>query len=267
MYDPIVRVSLPFSDSDPVRFRRFLPEAGTVTAADAVRDVLPEGAPSEGRPYVVLNMVATADGRASVEGKTSQIGNRADRELFHQLRTRTDAVMAGAGTVRAERYRRLVRDPELRAQRERDGLRADPLAVIVSGRLDLPVEDVPLLDEPEQTVAILTASPGVVEGAAATIVYLRATGETLDFPAMLAELRERHGVRSILCEGGPTLNGALLEHGLVDELCLSLAPKIAGGPGPLTIVEGSALPDPGDMHLAWLLESDGHLFLRYRLRR
>ncbi|MGI8579614.1 MAG: RibD family protein [Solirubrobacteraceae bacterium] len=257
---------MPRPDADPVRFRRFLPAEGTVTAAEAVRDVVPDGAGAEDRPYVVLNMVATADGRAAVSGQTSQIGNRADRELFHQLRTRTDAVMAGAGTVRAERYRRLVRDPELRAQRERDGLRPDPLAVIVSGRLDLPSEDVPLLGEPEQTVAILTSSERVVEGALASIDYLRSAGETLDFASLLSELGERHGIRSILCEGGPTLNGALLAEGLVDELFLSLAPKIAGGPDPLTIVEGSELPDPADMELTWLLESGGHLFLRYRLR-
>jgi riboflavin biosynthesis pyrimidine reductase len=84
---------------------------------------------------------------------------------------------------------------------------------------------------------------------------------------MLRELRIQHGVRSILCEGGPTLNGVLLAQGLVDELFLSLAPKLAGGPAPLTIVEGVALPDPEDMELTWLLESGGHLFLRYTLPR
>ena len=84
---------------------------------------------------------------------------------------------------------------------------------------------------------------------------------------MFGELRARFGVRSILCEGGPTLNGALLADGLVDELFLSLAPKLSGGVDPLTIVEGMTLPGAVDMELEWLLESESHLFLRYALRR
>jgi 5-amino-6-(5-phosphoribosylamino)uracil reductase len=248
-----------------VRFRRFLPAVGTVTAAEAVRDVVADGAAPPDRPYVVLNMVATADGRAAVGGKTSPMSSRADRQLFHQLRTRTDAVMAGAGTVRAERYRRLVRDPELRDQRQDGGLSPDPLAVIVSGRLDLTVDQVPLLGDPRQAVVVLTAGEGEIEGAAANVRYVRAPG-SLDLREMLGELRTTHGVRSILGEGGPALNGALLAEGLVDELFLSLAPKLAGGRTPLTIVEGLAVPEPSDMELVWLLESEGNLFLRYRLR-
>lgn len=250
-----------------VMLRRFLPTPGTMSAGEAVAGVrVVDTAPGD-RPYVMVNMVSTADGRATLDGRAGPIGNQSDRRLFHRLRTCTDAVMAGAGTVRAEHYRRLVRDPALRAERESRSLRPDPLAVIVSGRLDLSVADVPLLEEPAQEVVILTASEAEVEGAAATVHYLRAEGGTLDLEAMLQELRGRHGVRSILCEGGPTLNGALLAQGLVDELFLSLAPKLASGPAPLTIVEGVALPDPGDMELLWLLESGGHLFLRYRLPR
>jgi riboflavin-specific deaminase-like protein len=253
--------------SEPVAFRRLLPEEGTVTAAEAVRGVAPPPDFSGERPYVIVNMVSTADGRATLEGRAGAIGNRADRELFHQLRTRTDAVMAGAGTVRVEHYRRLVRDPQLRAQRERDGLRPDPLAIVVSGRLDLPLDDVPLLGDPDSQVAIVTRSAGEIAGAAAELHYVRSPGDALDLGAALGELRSRLGVRSILCEGGPTLNGALLAEGLVDELFLSLSPKLTAGPAPLTIVAGEALPDPVEMELLWLLESEGHLFLRYALRR
>ncbi len=256
------------TSAGPARFRTLLPSgATTLTAAEAVRAVsVPSDAP-EDRPYVALNMVSTADGRATLGGRTASIGNRADRELFHQLRTRTDAVLVGAGTARVEHYGRLVRDPELRAQRERDGLVPDPLACLVSGRLDLPLEDVPLLRDPASTVAILTASDAELEGAAARLHYLRAPDGIVDLGPMLVELRSRLGVRSILCEGGPTLNAALLAAGLVDELFLSLAPKLAGGIDPLTIVAGPALPEPVEMELAWLLECEGHLFLRYLVRR
>jgi len=255
------------ASAGPARFRRLLPGAETLTAAEAVRSVTPSADAPDDRPYVVLNMVSTADGRATLGGRAGPIGNRADRELFHQLRTRTDAVLVGAGTARVEHYGRLVRDPALRAQREHDGLEADPLACLVSGRLDLPLEDVPLLRDPSSTVAILTASDAELRGAAARMHYLRAAEGIVDLRPMLGELRSRLGVRSILCEGGPTLNAALLAEGLVDELFLSLAPKLTGGLDPLTIVAGAALPEPIDMDLSWLLECEGHLFLRYVLRR
>ena len=73
------------------------------------------------------------------------------------LRTRVDAVMIGAGTMRAERYGRVIGDPAKRQRRERDGLAHDPLMVIVSGRLDLPW-DAPLFTEGHGRVLIATAS-------------------------------------------------------------------------------------------------------------
>jgi len=254
------------ADPGPARFQRLLPDPAALTAAEAVRGFNPEADAGGKRPHVALNMVCTADGRATVAGRTALIGNRADRELFGQLRTRVDAVLVGAGTARVEHYGRLIRDPQRRAERERNGLSADPLAIIVSGRLDLPLQAVPLLRDPDSTVAILTGSEREIDGAAARLHYLRAQGETLDLARMLAELRSGLGVRTILCEGGPILNAALLTAGLVDELFLSLSPKLAGGPVPLTIVEGAALPEPVDMDLTWLLESAGHLFLRYTVR-
>ncbi len=75
-------------------------------------------------------------------------------------------------------------------------------------------------------------------------------------------LLSERGIRSVLCEGGPTLHGRLREGGLADELFLTIAPKIAGGEGP-RILEG-ALPDIDLVELAWLLESEGELFARYR---
>jgi len=113
-------------DPGPALFGRLLPEPATVTAAEAVRSVNPTADARGARPHVALNMVCTADGRATPAGRTSRISNRADRELFHQLRTRFDAVMIGAGTARIEHYGRIARDPDLRAQRERNGLSADP---------------------------------------------------------------------------------------------------------------------------------------------
>ncbi len=91
----------------------------------------------EGRPRVFLNMASTADGRATLNGRSGPIGNRADQELFHALRSAVDAVLVGAGTARAERYRRLVRDAAQRQLRQERGLAEEPLACIVSASLAL----------------------------------------------------------------------------------------------------------------------------------
>ena len=214
------------------------------------------------RPYLVLNMVMTADGRVTIGGRSGPIGNAADQDLFHARRTRVDAVMVGAGTLRAERYGRLVRKPERREARVRAGLASDPLAVIVSGRLDVP-KDLPLLHEPDQEVLVATFSEGDLPGAAA-IRYLRFKDGAVDIRRLLAVLRGR-GVRSVLCEGGPTLNAELLRAGGVDELFLCLAPKLAGEPDAPALVTG-VLHEPAEMELVSLLENDSHLFTRFRLQ-
>jgi riboflavin-specific deaminase-like protein len=244
----------------PVALRRLLPEPGELTADELVGDLrLGDLAPA-GRPYVAANMVATADGRASVDGRTAALSSVPDRQLFHALRTRVDAVMVGAGTVRTERYGRLVRDPRRREQRRAAGLEHDPLAVVVSGSLVLP-PDVPLLQDPEQRVVVVTASDGVIEGCAAQVEYLRS--KPVDLAAALARVGAEHGVRSILCEGGPHLNASLLAAGLLDELFLTLVPKLAGMAGALTIVDDAPLDEPLALALVWLLECEGELFARY----
>jgi riboflavin-specific deaminase-like protein len=213
----------------------------------------------------VLNMVATLDGRIAIDGRSGPIGDEADRELFHGLRTQADAVMVGAGTIRTERYGRIVRRPERREQRVAEGLAPDPLAVVVSARMRL-LADAPLLQDPDSTVAILTASQEELPDTAARIHYLRGpAGVELELRPLLERLRTEHGVRSILCEGGPSLNESLVREGLVHELFLSIAPKLAGGP-PLTVLTGDPLPEPLTAALVWLLEHDGHLFGRYRLQ-
>jgi riboflavin-specific deaminase-like protein len=221
---------------------------------------LAERAPA-GRPYLALNMVSTLDGKATIEWRTRGLSTELDRRLFHQLRTQVDAVMVGAGTVRVERYGRIVKTDELRERRVSEGLAADALAVIVSARLDLPA-DLPLLQEPEQEVVIVTGSDAVLPGTAARIEYLR-TGD--DLPLLVTRLREERGVRSILCEGGPTLNSHLLAAGLVDELFLTLNAKLTGGAAALTIVAGRDLVEPAELELVSVAEGGADLFTRWRI--
>jgi riboflavin-specific deaminase-like protein len=216
----------------------------------------------EGRPYLALNMVSTLDGKATIEWRTKGISSDLDRELFHHLRTQADAVMVGAGTARVERYGRIAKSDELRAKREREGLAADPLAVVVSASLDLPA-DLPLLQQREQKVVIATGADAVLQGTQAEIEYLR-VGD--DLPLLLSTLRQEHGVRSILCEGGPTLNSHLFAAGLVDELFLTMSPKVSGGAAALTIVAGRGLVEPAEMAPVSVAIGEGELFTRWQTR-
>ncbi len=245
-----------------MQLNRLYPRPGESTPEEAVARLdLGSRAPAA-RPYVVLNMVTSLDGKAAAGGQTRTLSSDADRLVFHGLRTQVDAILVGAGTVRIERYGRAIKSEELRARREAEGLEPDPLVVIVSGRLDLP-PDLPILGEPEARVVIATGAEHELEGVAAQVTYLR-TGD--DLALMLAQLREQHGVRSVLCEGGPTLNSFLLAAGVVDELFLTLSPQIVGGAAGLTIVGGRELLEPTRAELVWLYEGGGDLFLRWRLR-
>ena len=215
-----------------------------------------------GRPYVVLNMISSLDGKAAVEGSTRSMGGEADRLLFHHLRTQADAIMVGATTAMTERYGRAIKGDSLRAKREEEGLEGDALMVLVSGRLSV-TADLPLLQEPEARVIVATASDAMVDGAVAQVEYLR-TGD--DLSLLLALLRSDHRVRSVLCEGGPTLNGYLLAAGLVDELLLSTTAMIVGGQSIPTIVTGRELAAPVPAELVSLHEAEGDLFSRWRIR-
>jgi riboflavin-specific deaminase-like protein len=240
--------------------RRLLPDAAETTVADQLAALDLKELAHPDRPYLVLNFATTLDGRAAINGRSGPIGSETDTEMLQRLRTRVDAVMIGAGTMRAERYGRMVSDPELRAYRERTGLAHDPLAVIVSNRLELPW-DAGLFAKGGGEVVVFTASEEEPPETATPVTAVRHP-DGVELDRALAWLLEERGIRSILCEGGPTLHGRLREGGLADELFLTFAPKIAGGEGP-RVLEG-ALADVDDVELAWLLESEGELFARYR---
>jgi riboflavin-specific deaminase-like protein len=258
-------------DATPM-LRRLLP-AGEAATPQAVADQLELAASRRAprkRPYVILNMISTVDGRASIDGRSGPLSSEADRQLFHALRAAVDAVVVGAGTVREERYGRMIREEATRRARRARGRSEEPLACVVSGRLALPA-DLPFLATPHARVVIITPSPDSLAGVAAQVEYVRAAHEgMLDLGRALAELHERFEVRTLLCEGGPHLNSHLLAAGLVDELFLTLSPKLAGGDPAtgeaLRIIAGPALDTPMELELVGLLESGSQLFVRYGVR-
>ncbi len=239
-----------------------LQPAAALTADEVVNELTFGAWAPPHRPYVVLNMVATVDGRVTLGGRAGPIGNQADDELFDRMRTLTDAVMVGARTATVEGYGALLTNPLRREQRQARGLTPNPLAVLVSARLTVPAS-LPLLQDPDSRVVIVTASDATLRGCRAHIEYLRHDPGAASLEPALRALRESHDVRSILCEGGPSLNAALLRDRLVDELFLSVAAKLSGEPDGLGIVAALPRGDTTDLQLRWALQAGHDLFLRY----
>jgi riboflavin-specific deaminase-like protein len=240
--------------------RRLLPREAETTVAEQLAEIDYQALAHDDRPYLALNFATTLDGRAAIDGKSGPIGSATDTEVLQRLRTRVDAVMIGAGTMRAERYGRIVSDPELRAYREQTGLEHDPLGVIVTTRLDLPW-DAGLFSDGGGQVVVFTASDEEPPETATPVTVIRHDNQ-VDLAQAMEWLRGEGGIRSALCEGGPHLHGVLRAAGLADELFLTIAPKLAGGVAP-NILEGT-LGETSPQELVWLLESEGELFARYR---
>jgi riboflavin-specific deaminase-like protein len=245
-----------------VPLNRLYPRPGKIALEDLVAQLdLNSRAPKE-RPYVVANMVSSLDGRAAVDGQTRGLSSETDRRLFHLLRAAGDALLVGAGTVREERYGVAVKNDELRERRQAHGLDPEQPTVVVSSRLILP-SDLPLLQAKGAPVIVATGADHELEGVEADVKYER-TGD--DLRLLLARLRAEHGIRSLVCEGGPTLLSYLLAAGLVDELFLSIAPKLVGGGEEPAITTGRELLQPASAEPVWICEADGELFTRWRLQ-
>jgi riboflavin biosynthesis pyrimidine reductase len=240
-------------------FRRLVPPGGDCDAREALAGWRDEAPRSSERPRVALNMVTSVDGRVSIDGRSAALSGPADRELFHALRAEADAVMAGATTVRTERYGPTVRDSAVRERRRAAGLREQPLAVVVSRSLDLDPQ-LPLLADADSHVVIIGPSAQAdLPGARATVSAVRC--ETL--AEGLAELRSRFDVGLVVCEGGPTVVGALARERLVDELFVALSPQLVrGAPGP-TMLADTGDPAPQRLKLRLLLANGDTLFARY----
>ena len=220
-------------------------------------------------PWLRANMVSSADGAAMLTGLTAGLSSQADRRLFALLRTLADVIVVGAGTVRAEKYKP-VRQHELWPDL-RPGRTPTPPIAVVTARLDLePSSPLITLAPPSaRTIVITTAQAPAdrrtaLEERADVIV---AGQETVDLKAAIAALAER-GHRRMLTEGGPRLLAQFAAADLLDELCLTIGPLLAG-PGADRIVAGTPLSGTGlaasaqPLSLGHVLEDNGFLFCRY----
>ena len=211
-------------------------------------------------PWLRMNFVSSLDGAGHVDGRSAPLSGPADKRVFAVLRMLCDALVVGAGTVREEGYHALRLDADRRAWRRANGLAEYPTLVIVSGRLDLdPAQDA-LAGAPVRPIVLTRAGagPGRLAGAAEIIT---AGDHEVDLAEGIAALRGR-GLEHILSEGGPRLFGSLTAAGLVDELCLTLSPLLAG-PGAGRIIAGAPVPQAERLTLRHVLLDDGLLFLRH----
>lgn len=245
--------------------KRLVPacEPTTLEAELATLDFVSRAHPE--RPYLLTNFVLTLDGEATIRGSAGPIGSDTDTAMLVGLRTRVDALMIGAGTMRVERYGRPLPDPAKRERREREGLSHEPLMVIVSARLDVPWE-APLFTEGAGRVLIVTASEAEPPETATPVRVLRHPGG-VDLREAMRHLRMERGVRALLSEGGPRLHAGLIEAGLVDELFVTHAPKLGGGGGPGLVAGLPERQRPLDLLSLLHEEKTGELFGRYRVTR
>ena len=213
-------------------------------------------------------MVSTTDGRITAGGRAGGIGSQVDRLVMRLLRSRTDAVMVGAGTVRNEKIN-LGLPADLRGSVKR----SDYLGVVLSASGEIPLDNL-TENEGERLLFLTTgaASERTLKGLSHRgEVRPDLAGEPDDHRRALQILRSEYGVERLLVEGGPSLNHALIRDGLADELFLTFAPKLASskpsGEQPSTILHGEELYPPRSMRLLSLYEADSELYMRYALDR
>jgi riboflavin biosynthesis pyrimidine reductase len=239
----------------------FPPAAGSqlVGSREAYSQLEFGSAAPESRPYVIVNMVSTADGQGRIGKDTAELGDEADAALFATLRERVDCVMAGPTTIGVESYNAPARQSEVQARRSDAGLSPRPIFATLTRSGELPL-DAPLFADADLKVVVFSEASIDVSGVAAQVTVV----QTASPAEMLHSLRRDFGVRSLLLEGGPHVNTAFFADELIDELFLSIAPVLTGNADPFPIIAG-ALPGPQKLHLIGALSGNEHLFLRYRV--
>jgi riboflavin biosynthesis pyrimidine reductase len=219
--------------------------------------------------WLRANMVSSVDGAASLEGASAPLSSDADRRVFALLRALSDVILAGAATARTERYRP-ARSHELWRDL-RAGRPPTPPIAVVSARLDLDPAAPLIADAPPHARTIVITTAGAPAGRRAELArhadIIVAGDKTVDLKAAVSALAER-GHRHMLAEGGPHLLAQLAGAGLMDELCLTIGPLMAG-PGASRIVAGAPRSGTGPaapplpLTLAHVLEDDSFLLCRY----
>jgi riboflavin biosynthesis pyrimidine reductase len=230
--------------------------------ADLARVYRHEPAP-DGRPFVRLNMIATIDGAVTVDGTSGSLGGPADHAVFQALRSIADVVLVAAGTARAEGYGPAVLPEPVRASRVAQGRSPVPAIAVVSRSCALDF-DSPFFTASSVRPLVVTvaAAPRERRERAAEVADVIVAGDRdVDLSRTLQALGDR-GALSVLAEGGPSFNGQLAGGRHLDELCLTLSPRLVSGDA-RRILSGDVLELTSELHLASVCEQDDYLFLRF----
>lgn len=246
--------------------RRLLPpsvDAGVQVDPVEAYETADRLAPSD-RPWVLLDMIASVDGATHAAGVTAQLGGPPDKAVFAVLRGIADVILVGAATVRAEGYGPPQPSEATRRRRRQRGQAEVPTLAVVSASLELDWAS-PLFTESTARPLVITAAgadpAGLDRAARVAEVVLAGEGRTVDLGAALGALRQR-GATVVTCEGGPRLNGQLVDADLVDEVCLTLSPTLLGGES-ARIAAGVGDGTLRRLRLAHVLEQDELVFLRW----
>lgn len=214
--------------------------------------------------WLRANMVASTDGAAALGGVTAALSSQADKDVFMLLRALADVILVGAGTARDENYGPARVREAWRALRG-DRLPTPPIAVISASLNVAPASRLIAQAPPHARTIVITttqAPPGRRAELARHADIVVAGDETVELKAVITALADR-GHRRILAEGGPHLLAQLLEAGLLDELCLTVAPLMAGPGAPRIVAGALPAPEPLPLTLAHVLEDNGFLLCRY----
>jgi riboflavin-specific deaminase-like protein len=223
------------------------------------------------RPFVLVNMAMTADGKIATANRAlSSFGSARDHGHLLELRSTADAVMCGARTADSAGINMGPGPAKFRKRRLKRGLAEYNLRVIVSGRGSVnPGAEV--FKHRFSPIIVLTTRrmPAVTRRRLLALgVEIRDCGGTeINFRDALRWLRAERGVRRLICEGGGELNDALFRAGLVDELHLTVCPMIFGGRQAPTLADGegfAGLPDAAGFRLESARRSGGEMFLVFR---
>jgi riboflavin biosynthesis pyrimidine reductase len=246
----------------PVPLRRLLPDPVDVVDLVEAYPYPPEAT------WLRANMVTSLDGAATINGRAGGLGNATDQQVLGLLRALADVVIAGAGTVTAEGYGPARARPQYQELRAAAGQPSAPRMVVVSQRLQLDFESKYFTDALQPPIIVTCdAAPADRLLAARNVAEVVVAGDSVVSPALMVNALVALGQRRLLCEGGPTLLATVAADGVLDELCLTIAPLLVAGPS-RRVLEGALLEPAPKLALTQLLQDDDDLlYARYEVQR
>ena len=223
---------------------------------------------SQTRARLTVHFAVTLDGKVSTRNYTpTQFTSAKDKKRLLQVRSENDAVMVAKGTLQTDRMSLGLPDQMLRNERLRRGTSEEPLRVIVSATGDIGL-DLPIFQSPGAPIVLYTTtripSSKRIELEPKVVIY-EAGKDQVDLLYVLSHLFSRYQVRTVVCEGGPTLVRFLAQANLIDRIVLTIAAKLFGGrlAPTLTGLPGDFLPASRHFQLVNTEIGDNEFYLTY----